>query len=192
MTSGLGPDGADHWIDRLASAPSRRMLVSLVERLEGAGLVCALGGSGLLAALGLAGQVRDWDLTADAPIERVKAALAGERFGHKGPDDLHADQKLMLADGEVELILQFAFRTPGGVVRIPTWVSGRRDGIPLGSPEAWAVAYHLLGRESKSEALLGYLETRGADPGTIARLLEEPIPTGLASRLTALSTSRST
>jgi len=188
----MAPGTQDHWIDRLRSAPDRRALVTLVERLEGAGLVCALGGSGLLAACGLADQVRDWDLTTDAPIERVKATVAGEQFQYKGPDDLHADRKLMFADGEVELILQFAFQAPCGVVRIPTWVSDRRDGIPLGSPEAWAVAYHLLKREAKSEALLGYLETRGADAGAITRLLEEPLPAGLASRLATLPTSRTT
>lgn len=42
-----------------------------------AGVRCALGGSGLLLSLGLVDRVGDWDLTTDAPLERVEAALQG-------------------------------------------------------------------------------------------------------------------
>ena len=192
MPAGGGQSRGDHWVDRVRSTPPLRSLVSLVERLEGAGIVCALGGSGLLASLGLADLVRDWDLTTDATLPQVRAALAGEPFQRKGPDALHADRKLMFGGGEVELILGFAFRTPSGVVRIPTRVSARRDGIPLGSPEGWAVAYHLLGRESKCDALLAHLTTHGADTGAISRLLGQPLPTTIAARLAALPTSRTT
>ena len=62
----------------------------------------------------------------------------------------------------------------------------RRDGIPLGSPEAWAVAYALLGRDGKLERLMRWLAARGADPGVIARLRAEPLPPALAARLESL------
>jgi hypothetical protein len=160
--------------------------MALAERMERAGMVVALGGSGLLAALELTDSVGDWDLTTDAPLDRITAALAGEPFTHKGPDALHADHKLMLAGGSIDLIVGFAFHTPRGVVRIPTRASGRWNGIPIGSPEGWAVAYHLLDRPRKSEALWGFLGRRGADPGAVAQLLEQPLPPEVAHRLGGL------
>jgi hypothetical protein len=176
----------------LKSAPPLGPLLAVSERMERAGLVLALGGSGLLAALGLADTVADWDLTTDARLDQVTAALAGEPFTHKGSDDLHADQKLMLAGGSIEVILGFAFHTPRGVVHIPTRPSGRWNDIPIGSPEAWAVAYHLLGRGEKSEALWRALASRGADPEAVALLLREPLSPELAARLRDLRTSSDT
>jgi hypothetical protein len=160
--------------------------------LERAGIVVALGGSGLLAALGLTDAVRDWDLTTDAGLDPVLAALAGEPVEHQGSDELHADQKLMLAGGTIEVILGFAFHTERGVVRIPTVVTGRWRGLPLGSLEAWAVAYHLLGRPEKSATLWRALDSRGADRAVVARLLREPLAHGLARRLGELPTSSDT
>jgi hypothetical protein len=174
------------------SSPPLALLRDWVARLEGQGVEVALGGSGLLAALGLADTIRDWDLTTDAPYARALAAVAGADAVAHGSDDLHADRKLALAGGVLELIVGFAFHGARGVIRVPTLVSARMDGIPIGSPEAWAVAYHLLGREAKSEALLDHLERRGAARDTIARLLLEPIPHTLAERLAGLPTSRST
>jgi hypothetical protein len=176
----------------LKHAPPLEPLQALVGRLERAGIVVALGGSGLLAALGLTDTIRDWDLTTDAGLDPVLAALAGEPAEHHGSDELHADQKLMLAEGTIEVILGFAFHTERGVVRIPTVVSGRWERIPLGSPEGWAVAYHLLGRPEKSEALWRALGSRGADPQVVARLLREPLAPALARRLGDLPTSSDT
>jgi len=174
------------------SSPPLSLLRGYVERLEGGGLTVALAGSGLLAALGLTDTVHDWDLTTDDPLERVVAALAGEQHVLHGSDDLHADHKLALAGGTVELILGFAFHAEGGVVRIPTIVSARVEGIPLGSPEGWAIAYHLLGRMEKSAALFDHLARHGADPATVTRLLGQPLPAPLAARLAALPTSSTT
>jgi len=169
-----------------AKTPPLEPLRDAVARLEARGLACALGGSGLLAALRLADAVRDWDLTTDAPIEAVRDALAGVASTWKGSDEVHADQKLMLAGGLVEVIVGFAFHVGGRVVRIPTVVAGRRGGVPIGSVEAWAAAYALLGREAKSERLFARLEERGADPAVLDRLLAEPLPDSLARRLSAL------
>lgn len=177
---------------RLKSAPPLEPLLVLVERMERSGIVVALGGSGLLAALGLADTVGDWDLTTDARLDRVTAALDGEPFTHKGSDELHADQKLMLAGGSIEVIVGFAFHTPHGVAHIPTRESGRWNGVPLGSLEGWAVAYHLLGRQEKSEALWRVLAHRGADREAVALLLKEPLPPDLAARLRELRTSSDT
>jgi len=173
----------------LKSSPPLAPLQTLVDRMERAGVRVALGGSGLLAAHGLADTVRDWDLTTDAAVDQVIAVLEGGTFDHTGQDALHADQKLTLADGTIEVIVGFAFHTPRGVVRIATREQGRWNGIPLGSPEAWAIAYHLLGREAKAEALWRMLVERGADPGAIAALLREPLAPELAARLRALATS---
>jgi hypothetical protein len=177
---------------RLKSFPPLPPLVAVVERVERAGLVVALGGSGLLAALGLTETVRDWDLTTDSGLDPMLAALAGEPLEQKGSDELHADQKLMLAGGTIEVILGFAFHTARGVVRIPTRVTGRWNGVPLGSPEAWAIAYHLLGRVDKSEALWRAIGARGADRAAVAQLLREPLAPSLASRLASLPTSSDT
>jgi hypothetical protein len=176
----------------LKDAPPLEPVQALVGRLERAGIVVALGGSGLLAALGLTDTVRDWDLTTDAGLAPVLAALAGEQVEHQGSDELHADQKLMLAGGTIEVILGFAFHTERGVVRIPTVVTGRWEGLPLGSPEAWAVAYHLLGRPEKSETLWGALGRRGAGREVVTRLLREPLAPALARRLGELPTSSDT
>ena len=173
----------------MKSSPALAPVVARVKRLEHSGLVVALGGSGLLAALGLADRVRDWDLTTDAALEPVLEALAGEPLSLHGSDTLHADRKVVLDDGAIEIIVGFAFHVDGGVVRIPTIVTGRWQGLPLGSPEGWAVAYELLGRPGKSETLLAHLAAVGADEQAIARLLREPLPAALAARLAALPTS---
>jgi hypothetical protein len=172
--------------------PPVALLLRWIGELERAGITVALGGSGLLAALGLGDRVRDWDLTTDAPFERVVAALGDAPHRAFGSDAIHADRKLALADGALEVIVGFAFHGPSGPVHIPTRVSARPDGIPLGSPEGWAVAYHLLGRAAKAESLLGYLSRRGVDPAALAAMLGQPIPAGLAARLRALPTSRTT
>ncbi len=190
---GAGPaSGSLHFMHHAKSSPPLELLEEYVDRLERAGLTVALGGSGLLATLGLADTVHDWDLTCDDPYERVVEVLAGESFVAQDSDGLHADRKLTLADGVVELILGFAFKIQGGVVRIPTIVSARVEGIPLASPEGWAIAYHLLGRTGKSDVLFSHLARHGADRERVARLLGEPLPTSLAARLAALPTSSDT
>ena len=171
----------------LKSASPSAPLLEAVRRLEEAGLVVALGGSGLLGALGLATKARDWDLTTDAAPDEVAARLVGMALEQDGPSGVHADHRIRIAGGIVEIICGFAIRSGEDVVRIPTAVSARAENVPLGSPEAWAVAYALLGRAEKSERLMRWLEARGADAGMIARLRGEPLPDALARRLVALA-----
>jgi hypothetical protein len=179
--------GAMGHMFRLESAPPLGPLLEAVRRMESAGLTVALGGSGLLAALGIGTEARDWDLTTDAGHEDVAARFAGIEIERVGSSGIHADHKVRLEGGAVEIICGFAIRAGAGIVRIPTVVSARVEGVPIGSPEAWAVAYALLGRDEKSERLMRWLEARGADAGVIARLLAEPLPRDLAARLEALA-----
>jgi hypothetical protein len=167
-------------------SPPVDSLLRIVGALEEGGVVSALGGSGLLAAFGLTDEVNDWDLTTDAPLDRVRAALRAYDTEWCGSSGIHADQKLMIAAERTECIIGFAFRSEAGVIRIPTVVTRSWNGAPVGSPEAWAVAYTLLGRESKAALLFERLERTGADPRVRERLLGEPLPDPLATRLRAL------
>lgn len=162
-------------------------------RLEDAGIPHALGASGLCASLGLVTVVNDWDVTVEASLDTLAGIFAGqphERFGNSG---CHADHKLNLEGGAIELIARFAFFVDGGIVRIPTRVTGHWQGIPVGAPESWAVAYALMGeledsprRRERAELLFGHLTRSGADGEVIRLLLAEPLPRALASRLEAL------
>lgn len=173
-----------------APTPPFEPLLEVASILRQAGVDFALGGSGLLHALGLADRSGDWDLTTDADLGAVRRLFAGLPHEVHGPSGVHADSKLRFSSGVVELIVGMAFRTPAGVCRVPTVSAGEWRGVPLASPEAWVVAYSLLGREEKAGLLLGHLRSRGADPAAIARLLREPLPAALASSLRALPASR--
>lgn len=164
-----------------------------IARLEAAGIPHALGASGLCASLGLVPVVHDWDVTCEASLDTLTELFAEqphERFGNSG---CHADHKLNLEGGGIELIARFAFFVADGIVRIPTRVTGYWQGVPIGSPEAWAVAYALMGeledsprRTERAELLFGHLGRHGADGEVIRVLLAEPLPPALAARLEAL------
>jgi len=183
-------------IDHPPLGPLRAALA----KLAAAGIPHALGASGLCAALGLVERVNDWDVTCEADLGTLESVFAdepGESFGNSG---CHADQKRNLRGGEIELIARFAFFVPGGVVRIPTIVTREWNGVPVGSPEAWAVAYALMGtlddeaqrarRSARAEALFGWLGAHGAGPGAVRALLAEPLPADVAARLAALPPAR--
>ena len=172
----------------MLTTPPLEALLVLVARLEAAGIGCALGGSGLLAALGLTGTAHDWDLTVDASLEQLVTLAGGWPFETAGSSGVHADAKLVFPTHSIEVIARFAFHGPRGVIRIPTVVTGRWRGVPLGSPEAWLAAYHLLERPAKRDLLLGHLRERGHDWAVLERLLAEPLPAELAGMLTSLRT----
>jgi len=171
------------------SFPNLDSLRNVTGTLERAGITSALGGSGLLASLGFAGKVRDWDLTTDEPLDRVRAALSGFEHQHVGNNGDHADDKLVLFGGEVEVIVRFALRSNAGIVRLATIVTERWNGVSVGSPEVWAVAYRMMGRTEKASLLFGLLERRGANPQVIAWLLAQPLPDEIRERLTLLERS---
>lgn len=181
---------------RTVSHPPLEPLKEALAKLSRAGVPHALGASGLCAALGLVDRVNDWDVTCDADLATLEAIFAdepGESFGNSG---CHADHKRNLRGGEIELIARFAFFADGGIVRIPTRVTCQWHGVPVGSPEAWAVAYALMGalddeahrerRRARGELLFGWLAEHGADAETVRVLLAEPLPEWLATRLATL------
>ena len=174
----------------MIATPPLAPLLAIVARLEAAGIRCALGGSGLLAALGLTDTVHDWDLTADAPLERLVPLARDWPFETAGSSGVHADAKLMFPRQAIEVIARFAFHGPRGVIRIPTVTAGRWRGVPLASAEAWLVAYDLLERAAKRDLLLDHLRAHGHDRGVIARLLAEPLPGALADLLRSLDAPR--
>ena len=169
-----------------AGLPPIEPLLEVHRRLERAGIEHALGASGLLHALGLEDHVGDWDVNVEADhdvLGPLFADLHPVRFGSSG---IHADSKLQLYGAQVEVIVKMAIVAEGRVVRIPTLPRDAWRGVPVGSPEAWAVAYALLGRTEKSERLFTWLGQRGARPSDVKRMLEEPLPAALAARLAAL------
>lgn len=163
-------------------------------RLAAAGVPAVLGGSGLLAALGLVDHVRDWDITAEGDVDAI-AALFADKPGRvlAGNSGIHADHKVMLPDDDLEVIVNFAFNVEGPVLRIPTLARGAWNGVALASPEAWAVAYALMGayegaphRRERADLLFAHLERTGADAQALRLLLAEPLPEFLIRRLNHL------
>ncbi len=173
-----------------AQLPPLEPLRQVARHLDAASIEWALGGSALLHALGLSNSVGDWDLTVDVSQEDAHAALRDLAPTLHGNFRIHADHKVVCFDGTVEVICRFAFFRPDGgdgVIRIPTMVSGMWNGFPTGSPEAWAVAYTLMigekpGRAEKAEALFAWTREHG-DAGRVARMLAEPVPEAIATRL---------
>lgn len=179
----------------MAAHPPFEHLMSAGDRLTAAGHEWGLGGSGLLYALGLAEHVGDWDLQTDASAEACEAVFTDRPYQRFDANGCHADHKLTLPDWDAEIIIRFAFATPRGVVRVPARVSGVWQGVPLASPEGWAVAYWLLGeldgepaRTTKAQTLLAHLARHGADRVRLAELLDQPLPETLAELLRALDT----
>ena len=170
----------------MSALPPLQHLLEVHRRLDAAGIAHALGASALLHAHGLEDHVGDWDINTDAGhdvLDPLFADLEPVRFGSSG---IHADSKLQMFGASVELIVRMAIVAEGKVVRIPTLPRSTWNGVPVGSPEAWAVSYALLGRIEKSERLFRKLEQEGAHAADVARMLEEPLPEGLAARLRAL------
>lgn len=154
--------------------------------LSAAGITWALGGSAVLIAHGLWEQPpTDWDLNTDADLERVQAALAGfqvELHPLTGSGN-YATKARLTVEQEIDLMVQFAVRTEGGVVHLPTVVSRTWQGMPVGSPEVWAVAYRLIGRPVKPDLLTDWLRTHGAESRVKAMLLTQPLPGALRAEV---------
>ena len=177
--------------------PPIEPLREILAMLERAGLPHAIGASGLLMALGLVDRVNDWDVTVDADVETLAATVSGRAFTRHGNSGGHADHKLTFDAEKVELISHFAFFVPDGVVRIPTVVTGTWQGLPIGSPAAWAAAYAIMAgqendarRAERAERLFDWLAMAPQpDPG-LDLVLAEPLPESIAERLRAISALR--
>jgi hypothetical protein len=169
-----------------ARLPPLEPLLEVHRRLAQAGIAHALGASALLHAHGLDDHVGDWDINTDADhdvLDPLFEDLAPVHFGSSG---IHADSKLQLYGDTVELIVRMAIVVEGRVVRVPALPRSEWHGVPVGSPEAWAVSYALLGRQEKSDRLFRMLEVKGAHHSDVTRMLEEPLPAALAARLAHL------
>ncbi len=130
----------------------------LQQALADAGVPTVLGGSALLASLGLTTRVRDWDLVTDAEPDLVRAALIrlGVDFREGRPTELFRSAAALCFDlrgRQVDLIVRFALRTPGGTVRIPARPGGAWRGLEMARAQDWALAYALMGRAEKAAAL---------------------------------------
>lgn len=166
---------------------------SITDRLDKASIPYASGGSGLLYSLGLTDQVRDWDLTTDAPIEAVTDALQGIAWTRavSGDYPFASSYRLSIPSDmlPIDLIGGFAIHSETGLCRLPSYSSGVWEQIRMGSPEVWAVAYSLMNREEKAQKLLAYLQKHGANQEQLRKLLQEPLPDPLRSKLQTLSTT---
>lgn len=164
-----------------------------MRQLEDAGIRCALGGSALLYSLSLAAQVRDWDLTTDAPLEAAVRALeqAGLAWEAEPSGDypFASSYRLSLRAGEadgalpVDLIGGFSIHSDTGLCRLPSSPAFEWEGLPMAAPETWAAAYALMGRQAKAELLFAYLRRHGAHAERMRSLLAEPLPASIRAEL---------
>ncbi|MDR6225804.1 hypothetical protein [Desmospora profundinema] len=171
--------------DKIPSIPFLKRVSKVMEEAD---LVHALGGSGLLYALGIQKRVNDWDLTTEASLNEVKDALSaqGILYERREGGTLFASSfRLVIlgGEGEMDLIGGFAIQSDAGVCRIPTVSRFHWNGIPVGSPEVWAVAYALMGRRNQADSLFRYVTEVGADRGMIEFLLQQPLPTDVYRRV---------
>ncbi|NOU92009.1 hypothetical protein GC093_02000 [Paenibacillus sp. LMG 31456] len=162
----------------------------LMKQLDGSGISYASGGSGLLYSLGLTNQVHDWDLTTDDPYEDVAAALHGWSWTQSSSGDhpFASSYRIHVADQRlpIDMIGQFAIHSQYGICRLPALSSFEWQGIPMGSPEIWAVAYALMNRKPKADMLFSYLQQHNANQDILQLLLAEPLPDFLRSKLLSL------
>jgi hypothetical protein len=164
--------------------------------MDAAGIPWAIGASGLLASLGLVDQVNDWDVQVDRDPEPLRALYPDLPYTFHGHGGCHADWKLAFEAERTELIPHFAFFVRGGIVRVRMHDSTTWHGLPIASPEGWAVAYGIMGmldepslrerRAARSELLFAWLAANGADDARVRELLAEPLPESMATRLAAL------
>lgn len=158
-------------------------LSALTKRLEQAGVSYSLGGSGLLLSLGLTNAVGDWDVVTDAPKDKVLAALGNYEVEELacGDHPFGTEFKLALNQLEppVEIIGGLAIHSAKGLCRLPATAVSLWNGIQMGSPEVWYVAYALMNREAKADLLLAYLKEVGTNQQMIDVLRELPIPDGV-------------
>jgi hypothetical protein len=144
--------------------PPLTVVTAVIAALQAHGVVAAVGGSGLLAALGLINQVRDWDVSCDAPTETVEAALhsTGLRYTRAvAGDGQHATRArfaVVAEDHEVDVLVGFAIRDGGHVIPLPTRVTSRWRGLPMADPTVWLTAYRLLGRHQRADCLDAWLD----------------------------------
>ncbi|WP_330949436.1 hypothetical protein [Virgibacillus sp. MG-45] len=168
-----------------------KQLKEVTRLLEEQHISYALGGSGLLYSLGLTKTVNDWDITTDASEKEITTALKEIPF-HKAKVGTYPFVSPFLlqipsSPMPIEIIGRFSiFTAEGKVCPIPTIHTFTWQGIKIGSPEAWYVAYTLMQREEKAKILLHYLQEKGVSSTSIDELLKTPLPESITSTLKRL------
>lgn len=170
--------------------PDTTNLLAVTERLQHEGIPYALGGSGLLHSLGLTAAVRDWDIMTDAPKEQVMKALENLTVQEARSGDYPFGSKYKLVvqseNPQVEILGSFSIHSDKGLCQLPAVPVSLWQGIHVGSPEVWYVAYALMNRKDKSDLLLHYLKEKEANKEILQRLVNEPLPDELIEVISSL------
>lgn len=153
------------------SIPPLHTVTRLQVALSDAGIESVIGGSGLLASLGLIEAVQDWDLVIDVhedanlddggllhPVPAVEQALdtlglPHQRRERSGIFHTAAALQVDAGDHSIDVLIGFALESRGRVVRIPARPGHEWRGLKMARPEEWLLAYRLLGRAERAEAL---------------------------------------
>ncbi len=163
----------------------------MAQVLASASIPYAVGGSCLLYSLGLADRMHDVDFTIDADLAQVLRALRGLTWHHAqhGDPPFASAYRLTIAISgpAVDLIGSFAIETAVGVCHLPTLVHSMWRGLPVASPEVWAVAYHLMKRREQADMLCKFIRGHGAQEGAVQALLRQPLPDELRREVAAWS-----
>jgi RimJ/RimL family protein N-acetyltransferase len=61
--------------------------------------------------------------------------------------------KINIDNTSIDLMGRFAIRVDGEIHNVKTKITGTWEGVPLGCPEEWSLAYSLIGREEKARLL---------------------------------------
>ena len=173
------------------STPPLPALLDILSALTRADIRASLGASALLHALGLCETVRDWDLTTDAPADRVRAALDRFDFETIGPNSIFETEAMFRvrhAGASIDVMCRFAIRHESGIFVVPTEPAGEWHGVPLASAAAWAAAYAIMGREERAALLFRHLAARGVACDEFERLLLLSLPERVLRRLDAVIT----
>jgi hypothetical protein len=127
-------------------------LITFTSVLDEFGIDYALGGSGLMYSLNLIDEVNDWDITTDCPQEEVIRALDTYQWEQAPSGDypFASKYRIHIPEHNIDIIGNFAIQTKEGVCELPSIVSSNWNGISVGSPEIWFVAYTLMGRQTKA------------------------------------------
>ena len=170
--------------------PSLEPLLAITSQLEQAHIPYALGGSGLLYSLGLIDRVRDWDLTTEAALGDVLTAL--DQFTHtaspSGDYPFGSSYRIAFRHAwpEIDLIGNFSIHTASGLCRLPAIPTRRWEGVDVGSPEVWFVAYALMNRMEKARLLYHYLDQHEVNLEIMNMLLDQPLPDSLRDECKSL------
>ncbi|TXK76389.1 hypothetical protein [Paenibacillus sp. N3.4] len=164
-----------------------RHIYRVTEAIHSKGISYAIGGSGLLLSLGLISAMNDWDVMTEAPLDALIASLYKERIEvlPSGDEPFNSQYRLLVQtdDKPIEIIGSFQLKTDSGIARLPAISAHIWKGLAIASPEVWAVAYELMMRPHKAELLWTYLKVNGWHPDICTKLLQEPLPSAIRSKL---------